>query len=133
MTSFDPSKTDYGYPLYTYGQYYGGYSSANASKSVCCGLGTTVGLVLQGQPRDNPSTMLQHTLSCLLHQALDFAEVNCRLITASSIINSSSAVSFLGGLRKYNKSHPYHALQSAERHAILSKDPRTTKIRSHRM
>ena len=25
MTSFDPSETDYGYPLYTYGQYYGGY------------------------------------------------------------------------------------------------------------
>ena len=25
MASFDPSETDYSYPLYTYGQYYGGY------------------------------------------------------------------------------------------------------------
>ena len=65
MTSFDPSETDYGYPLYTYGQYYGGYplyrlySSANASKSICCGVGTTVGLILQGQPKYNVAAYIE--------------------------------------------------------------------------
>ena len=63
MTSFDPSETDYGYPLYMYGQYYGGYPLYThpptlASQSVVES-GTTVGLILQGQPKYNVAAYIE--------------------------------------------------------------------------
>ena len=76
MTSFDPSETDYGYPLYTYGQYYGGYPLYThpptlASRSVVESVPLSVTPGTTPGPRAVASVSITKVNSAMLFKALN--------------------------------------------------------------
>ena len=87
MTSFDPSETDYSYPLYTYGQYCGGHPQYTHPPTLAS-QSSVESAPLSVIPGTSPGAVA--SVSLLLYTVCDiFIEINIHVFSSQSTTNGS--------------------------------------------